>query len=158
MDAQKDSNGRFLPGHKFGKGRIVGSHNKRTLAEKRLAEEEEGTTAIAIHSRSVLDSIVSDLGGEGALSTAEMILARRCAWLTTMCESLERKPAPLEPAEVSSYVLMTGHLARTLKALGLKRQPRDITPSLKDYLAAARQPENPDDLDAAQRSPLSGLD
>jgi hypothetical protein len=147
VDGQ-DQKGRFIPGNKLGRGRPLGSHNQRTLAEKRLAEEEEGKTAISIHSRSVLDSIVADLGGEGALSTAEMILARRCAWLTTMCESLERKAAPLEPAEVSSYVLMTGHLARTLRALGLKRRPRDITPSLKDYLAAAKRPESSDDLDA----------
>jgi hypothetical protein len=148
-DSGHDEGGRFTPGHKKVGGRRPGSLNKLTATERLLAEEEEGKTAIAIHSRAVLASIVADLGGPEALSTAQMILARRCAWLTTMCESLERKPAPLEPGEISSYVLMTGHLARTLRALGLKRVPRDTTPTLQAYLAAARAPaESSDDLDA----------
>jgi hypothetical protein len=39
---------------------------------------------------------------------------------------------------------LTSHLTRTLSVLGLKRQPRDITPTLKDYLDAVRQPIEPE--------------
>jgi hypothetical protein len=61
-----------------------------------------------------------------------MQLARRCAWVSVQCEALECS----EPFDVTAYTTMMGHLSRTLKVLGLKRQPRDVTPTLQSYLEA----------------------
>jgi hypothetical protein len=36
---------------------------------------------------------------------------------------------------------MTNTLTRTLGALGLKRSPRDVTPTLQDYLLAVKNPQ-----------------
>jgi hypothetical protein len=54
---------------------------------------------------------------------------------------MEQRAAAGEPFDLTAYSTATGHLGRTLKLLGLKRQPRDETPSLRDYLDAARQPD-----------------
>ena len=41
-----------------------------------------------------------------------------------------------EPLNAIAYGTLTGHLTRTLNALGLKREPIDVTPALHRYLDA----------------------
>ena len=38
------------------------------------------------------------------------------------------------PLNAIAYGTLTGHLARTLNILGLKREPIDVTPALHQYL------------------------
>jgi hypothetical protein len=72
-----------------------------------------------------------------------MQIARRCAYLSTMCELMEAKPI-MELPELSVYATMTSHLSRAFKLLGLKRAIKDVTLTLPDYLAArARAAERP---------------
>jgi hypothetical protein len=73
------------------------------------------------------------------MSTGEMQLARRCAWISVQCEIMEQEASPGAPLNLTVYGLLTGHLSRALKVLGLKRQPRDVTPTLADYLRAVSQ-------------------
>jgi hypothetical protein len=93
--------------------------------------------------RSLLTAIVGDLGGPAQLWTGEMQLARRAAWLCMQCELMEQKPVP-EMAELSIYATVTSHLARVLNLIGLKRVPKDVTPTLQSYLEA-RQTEARED-------------
>ena len=58
---------------------------------------------------------------------------QRAAWISLQCEKMEAKERPEYP-EIALYGTLTSHLARTLKVLGLKRQPRDVTPTLQSYL------------------------
>ena len=57
---------------------------------------------------------LSDLGGEDATSEAERSIVRRIATLTVELERME---------------------SRLLESIGLKRVPRDVTPSVADYVA-----------------------
>jgi hypothetical protein len=59
---------------------------------------------------------------------------------------MEQKATP-DTADLAAYGALTSHLARTFNLLGLKRQPRDVTPTLRDYLVAARAPEVDEDED-----------
>jgi hypothetical protein len=145
----QDHLGRFTPGNKLSKGRPPGSPNKpidpgvrifRMEAKQRLFEEESPSTT-AQRFRILLAGIISDLGGEEALSIGQMQLARRCAWISTQCEIMEQEATPVAPLNLTVYGVLTGHLCRALAMLGLKRQPRDITPTLQDYLNAVRQPQ-----------------
>jgi hypothetical protein len=52
---------------------------------------------------------------------------------------MEQHPAP-SIAELAAYGTLTSHLTRALRLLGLKRLPKDVTPTLQSYLDAARQP------------------
>jgi hypothetical protein len=83
--------------------------------------------------------IVNDLGGQEALSTGQLQLARRCAQISVECEAMERRAAEGLPLDVVGYVALVGCLTRALRTLGLKREPRDVTPTLRDYLAARQQ-------------------
>ena len=86
---------------------------------------------------------MSDLGGREELSTGEFQLARRAAFISMHCELMEQLPAPTN-ADIAQYGTLTSHLARTFKLLGLKRQPRDVTPTLQSYLNAVRAPDTAD--------------
>jgi hypothetical protein len=55
---------------------------------------------------------------------------------------MEQHPA-LSTADLAVYGTLSAHLARGLKLLGLKRQPKDVTSvTLRDYLEAVRPPED----------------
>jgi hypothetical protein len=92
--------------------------------------------------------MINDLGGHDVLSAGEQQLIRRCAMISVQCELMEQQAIAGAPLDAIAYGTLTGHLARTLSLLGLKRQPRDMTPTLRDYIEAARQPEQ--DADALQ--------
>jgi hypothetical protein len=124
--AGKDHQGKFIPGHKFGKGRPRGSTNRPIDPPNPMAVNRF---------RHLWLGITGDLGGRMSLSTGEIQLARRAAFISMHCELMEMKPK-LEMAELALYGTLTAHLARTFNLLGLKRQPRDITPTLRDYLDA----------------------
>ena len=69
-----------------------------------------------------------------------MSTGRRCAQISVACEIMEQQAAKGETFDMMAYGTLTGHLTRALKAIGLKRLPRDVTPTLQGYLDAARQP------------------
>jgi hypothetical protein len=88
--------------------------------------------------RDLIAGLISDGGGEDALSEAERVLVRRCAMLALQCELLERRFAEnngeADHKQLDAYQRATGALRRTLEALGLKRRTKDVTPSLDEYL------------------------
>ena len=51
-----------------------------------------------------------------------------------------------KPLNAIAYGTLTGHLTRTLNALGLKREPIDVTPALHEYLDTLQEPADPPDL------------
>jgi hypothetical protein len=124
----------FTIGNKFGKGRPKGAKNKPFMAEKLR-------TPPAARLRELMIRMTADLGGPENLTEAERQLIRRAAMISVTCEEMEAKAAAGEPFDLTVYATATGHLGRTLRLLGLKRLPRDTTPSLRDYLDAARQPD-----------------
>jgi hypothetical protein len=85
----------------------------------------------------IMTGIIGDLGGRDALSTGEFQLARRAAYISMHCELMEQAPAP-STADLAAYGTLTSHLGKTLRLIGLKRVPRDVTlaPTLRDYLDA----------------------
>jgi hypothetical protein len=91
--------------------------------------------------RDLINDHVSDLGGEDMISSSEMILVRRASMLTLQLEMMESRWASERdgvagPKSLELYQRATGALRRTLESLGLRRRPRDVTPTLDQYLAA----------------------
>jgi hypothetical protein len=122
-------------------GRPPGSRNKPVNTGPVTNLEGEYFQPIIQRFHALLSRIINDLGGEAELSEGQIQLARRAAWISAQCEVLERRAEPGAPFDLTLYTMLTGHLTRTLSVLGLKRQPRDITPTLADYLKAVRQPQ-----------------
>jgi hypothetical protein len=87
--------------------------------------------------RDVMVAHISDLGGDMAISEAERAIVRRAAVLIVECERLEATFAASDatPEQLDLYQRMANTLRRQLESLGLKRRPRDVTPSLNQYLS-----------------------
>jgi hypothetical protein len=87
--------------------------------------------------RDVLQEHVADLGGDGAVSTAERSIVRRAATLTVELERLEAVFATAGEAsaeQIDLYSRLAGNHRRLLEAVGLGRRSRDVTGDLKTYL------------------------
>ena len=85
---------------------------------------------IAIH--------LADLGGVENVSEAERSIVRRIATLTVELERLESVFATAGealPSQLDQYQRCANTLRRLLEAVGLKRVPKDVTPTLSQYLA-----------------------
>jgi hypothetical protein len=84
--------------------------------------------------RDVINSLASDLGGADVLSEAQLQLVRSAAGLIVLRERLDLRALNDERVDTSEYARITNSLRRVLATLGLQRVPRDVTPSLSDYL------------------------
>jgi hypothetical protein len=153
MSKGQDEYGRFTPGNKLSPGRPRGSRNKQIEPMGFRYFKGAVRTSEAGRFYTILASFVSDLGGRSELSAAELQLARRCAQISVACEIMEHKAAKGEDYDLGTYGMLTGHLTRALKTIGLKRQPRDVTPSLQDYLDARASTLNDDTDDVVMQPP-----
>src|SRR5271169_3692782 len=90
---------------------------------------------------------LTDLGGSETLSAGQQQLVKRCAMISVACELMEKEAISGQPLNAIAYGTLTGHLTRTLNALGLKREPIDVTPVLNEYLSTL--PAETQDLVAA---------
>ena len=79
----------------------------------------------------------ADLGGVEAISAAEASILRRAATLTVELERLELVFAlagEATPEQIDIYSRVSNTLRRHLESVGLKRVPRNVTPSVADYV------------------------
>jgi hypothetical protein len=87
--------------------------------------------------KDVIAAHISDLGGLDNSSAAERSIIRRASVMTVELERLETKFARAGEAnadDLDLYQRTAGNLRRLLEAVGLRRRPRDVTPSLGDIL------------------------
>jgi hypothetical protein len=103
---------------------------------RRLHVEAPGDSRWARRFRDILAEILSDLAGPTGLSEGQRQLARRCATLAIQCEKLEGEAAAGNEIDIDAYGVMTDRLGRAFQRLGLKRQARDVMPSLSGLLRA----------------------
>jgi hypothetical protein len=83
--------------------------------------------------KELMSDMIQDLGGPSEVSSNERNLIRRAAALSVEAERLEKRFALSDaavPEDIDVYGRITGHLRRTLDAIGMKRRPRQIGPSL----------------------------
>jgi hypothetical protein len=101
------------------------SLDRRTIAYRRLED--------------LVASIESDLGGSDRLSTAERQLAQRAASLCALAEDQETRFLAGRPIDLAQYATLVNSQLRAFAAIGIKRQARDCTPSLSEYLAMVNE-------------------
>jgi hypothetical protein len=78
---------------------------------------------------------VGDLGGRDMLSEAQLSLVKRASAIECELERLDAALSLGEAVDLDSYGRATSHLRRLFETLGLKRQPRDVSPALHEQLA-----------------------
>jgi hypothetical protein len=96
--------------------------------------ESDGRGPWARRWRDIVAEITNDLGGSDLLSEGQKQLIRRCATIAIACERAEAKATAGEDIDVETYGRLTDRLGRAFQRLGLRRQARDVTPSLGDLL------------------------
>ena len=141
MEPQRKKRGFFTDGNRYGKGRIAGSRNK---PKEFPFVKEDATGVSAQRFRIVGARIATDLGGTEFLTEAQQQLVRRAAMLSVQCEFMEAQALKGLDFNAIAYGQITGHLTRTLNALGLKREPIDVTPALHLYLNEPEPIEPPE--------------
>jgi hypothetical protein len=99
----------------------------------------DGRTAAARAARDLMADIESDLGGRDQLSTGELQLIQRACITGAILEDMETAWLAGGLIDVSSYVALGNAQRRYLETVGLKRAPRDVTPTLKQYLDAKHE-------------------
>ncbi len=90
--------------------------------------------------KAVIESHIADLGGLENTSSAERSIVRRAAVLTTELERLEVKFALAGEAssdDLDLYQRTAGNMRRLLETIGVRRRPRDVTPTLGEILSEA---------------------
>jgi hypothetical protein len=119
-------------------------HAKRSKrAPRDLVSLDRATGAARFFDRMVRE-IESDLGGRRQLSRIEGELIRAFAGAATTLQYLNHQVMLGEISEIdlSGYATISSTLLRLGSRLGLSRRPRNVTPSLAEYLAA-RPTEDP---------------
>src|SRR5215831_17156931 len=109
-----------------------------------LLPNVDGRTLWVRRFRDLLALHLSDLGGSDRASEAEKAIVRRSATLIVELERLEMCFAAAGQAtdhQLELYQRTANTLRRLLEAVGLERRPKDVTPSLGEYLKAKAEGE-----------------
>jgi hypothetical protein len=89
--------------------------------------------------KDLMGLLMSDLGGVDNTSEAERSIIRRAATLEVELEILEYRFASAgngaQPEDLDLYQRAAGNLRRLFEAVGVRRRPRNITPTLSEYIS-----------------------
>ena len=110
---------------------------KRDFRTKRgnssiVLEGVDGRTTTARRFREIVAQVSADIGGDP--TEAQRQLVARAGTLAIWCEARETELANGAEFNAAEYSTVSNSLRRLLADLGLKRQARDVTVSLAQYL------------------------
>jgi hypothetical protein len=114
-----------------GKVRLLSLHDldRRTAAYRRTVD--------------LIEQIETDAGGHDRLSTGERQIIQRIALTCALAEHLEARWLSGEEIDPVLYCTLANAQKRLLESVGLRRVPRDVAPSLTDYLRSRNATPGP---------------
>jgi hypothetical protein len=112
---------------------------------KRLFVDGDGRSPWARRWRDLVELHAGDLGGINMLSEAQFSLIKRAATIEVELELSEGKMSMGQDVDLDVFTRSASHLRRILETLGIERRPRDVTPTLREYLAATQTAANESD-------------
>jgi hypothetical protein len=110
---------------------------------RKLFVTGDSNSAWARRFHDLVQGHVSDLGGRSVMSEAQFALCKRAAGLEVELEQMEGRLSLGEQVDLNCYGRAASHLRRLLEALGLKRQPRDVGPTLGEILRRGIEEQQP---------------
>jgi hypothetical protein len=119
-------------------GRRPAALRSRVTNGKALFVNGDGRSPWARRLRDIIDLHVIDQGGADAITEAKRSLIRRAGTITTELERIEARFATdtAKDGDFAAYTTGANALRRILESIGLDRIPRDVTPTLDQYLEA----------------------
>jgi hypothetical protein len=110
------------------------NNRSRVSNGRDLLPDVDGRSAIARRYRDIISAIVIDQGGVDRCSESRIQLIRRFAAAAVLAEQMESRLANGELIDLTEHSLLSSTLVRIGARIGLDRIPRDISPTLNDYL------------------------
>jgi hypothetical protein len=101
---------------------------------RELLPNVDGRSLVARRYRDIMSAIASDQGGVDRLSEARLQLIRRFAAAACLAEQLEARLAHGEQIDIQDHALLVSTMLRVAQRIGVDRVPRDLEPSLTEYL------------------------
>jgi len=99
----------------------------------------DGRSLIARRYRDISSAIIVDQGGADQCSESRLQLIRRFAAAAVLAEQLESRLANGEQIDIAQHATLSSTLVRLASRIGIDRMPRDVTPTLEQYLAATER-------------------
>ncbi len=113
----------------------VANGNKLLLADGRSMWSKRFREICAAHCQ--------DLGGFEHLSQAELAIIKRAATLQVELEAKEAALADgIGKIDLAEFAQVSNGMRRLLETVGIKRVPRDVTPTLRDLMQANEEKES----------------
>jgi hypothetical protein len=126
---------RKLTGRKPVPGSKVYGRSRITNGNGVLLPDIDGRSCIARRYRDITSAILVDQGGADQCSESRMQLIRRFAAAAVLAEQMEAKLVGGAEIDIQQHATLSSTLVRLAQRIGIDRIPRDITPSLSEYLA-----------------------
>jgi hypothetical protein len=94
----------------------------------------DGRTRARKQFDAIASGIAADLGGEDRLSTVQKHLVEAFAGCALTLNDINARVLLGEPVDLLAYSQAVSTLVRVAAKIGVGRVPRDVTPTLADYL------------------------
>jgi hypothetical protein len=104
-------------------------------------EDLDRRTKAAQRAFELHDKLVAERGGVESMSVLRYAMTRSTAVLSAMIEDMQARWLRGEPIDPASIATLLNARRREAELIGIDPQPKDVTPALADYVAAAK-PEN----------------
>ena len=117
-------------------GRQPQARKSRITNGRDLLPNIDGRSVIARRYRDIMSAILVDQGGADQCSESRKQLIRRFAAAAVLAEQLESRLANGEQIDIQEHATLSSTLVRLAQRIGIDRVPRDVTPSLSEYLAS----------------------
>jgi hypothetical protein len=95
----------------------------------------DGRSLLARRYRDIAGAVLADQAGARQCSEARLQLIRRFAAACVLAEQLEARLTNGHAIDVGEHAALSSTLVRLAARIGIDRMPKDVTPSLSDYLA-----------------------
>jgi hypothetical protein len=106
---------------------------------KDVLPDIDGRSAMARRFRDITNAVLTDQGGADQCSESRLQLVRRFAAAAVLAERMESRLANGEQIDVAEHAVLCSTLVRIAQRIGINRVPRDVTPSLAEYLRSRQQ-------------------
>jgi hypothetical protein len=94
----------------------------------------DGRSTIARRYRDIIAAVVAGAGGADRCSETKLALIRRFSAAACLAEAMEAKLVSGEPIDIGEHALLCSTLVRVAQRIGINRIPKNITPTLNEYL------------------------
>jgi hypothetical protein len=118
-------------------------HRARSKVRLLTRQSLDGRTRASKLFGEIVGGIETDLGGRDRLTTVERSLVEAFGGAAVLVNALNARLLLGQQVDLAEYSTVVSTLVRTASRIGVTRRPRDVTPSLDEYLRSHETEEEP---------------